>query len=1142
MNFVKALVCLLFMVFFHCDIMANRIWNEMQGLIHNKQEFRTFELVAGIPPSAIPVSIPQMPGRALYSIHLDRLQSVLKQAPEYLSFQLKDGYHQVMDLLLIRQEIFSEDAAVIRSDQVGIREPIDQTALYYRGIIKQFPGSFVAITLTENEIMGVLSTPERGNLVLGKIQTAALTENEPAHVLYYENELPAKSSFQCGSEGLPEISHSIDKLALAPDSLFDYRCKTIKVFLECDYRLYTDRNSQKNQVTTYVSGLFNVVKTLYYNEYITLEISEFLVWTTPDPFLHSDLQSILFHYSAYRKNDFNGNLAQLVTTYPPQQQGGIAWLGTLCQPFNGQAGPHSFAYIYNSYSALPTYSWSVEVMTHEMGHNLGSPHTHACQWGPNRNMALDNCQNPEGNLCSPGPAPNGGGTIMSYCHLTGYGINFTKGFGEEPGNLIRNNVENRSCLSYRIVPSILESSPAPYFEGDTVLLKARPQKSLYTYDWYHYDYLLPTPKDSNFKVNYSGIFKLAVSDRCTEFSNPDTIEISDFLVNLGCPVIPGMRDSVMAQLTMNADQGVQSDSLIVSDSLYKKIPVWARDVLVELQMQIEPQGNSWTRDVISAYQSPANIGISNSRYAPNAVEPASFKGIKTYKRILGKFNPKGSWYFTTNDNKFDNGIDAKVKFSIVISWRSKDSVAPCELPICDGESRLFDAKIKNAKYQWSTGDSSKTIQINKAGPLSITVTRGNQTAYHQINLFDYNTHYQQEFTICSGDSLSVGPHVYVKSGVYLDTLQSFNACDSIIQTRLNVLENKQSNQSISICYADSFRSVSYVQDTLLAFHYQAANGCDSTEWIQLNVNPELNIDFVSTPECPETGGRIDAVAGGGSGSTYQYHWNQGATESGIKGLASGIYTLEISDSIGCKLIQSVELKNLDSLIIRPLVFDVSCFGKEDGKIFLDFSSGKLPITINWAQGGDQKQLTELKAGKYTVFARDDNGCLASTEIEVRTPELLFVLLDVSGSTGSDGSAKTNVSGGTPPYTYFWSTGEKNSEIRDLAPGDYWVYVYDKNGCESRIDFTIPVIISTSNDAKESFIQLVPNPVKNNLTIQIQGIQSQSDKINWLLYDIHSNLISQGNGLNVVTENLISGSYVLHIQIKDQLFRKLVLKI
>ena len=78
-----------------------------------------------------------------------------------------------------------------------------------------------------------------------------------------------------------------------------------------------------------------------------------------------------------------------------------------------------------------------------MGHNLGSPHTQSCSWVGG---ALDNCYTTEGG-CAPGPAPTNGGTIMSYCHLTSYGINFNNGFGTQPGNLIRSKVNGATCLT-----------------------------------------------------------------------------------------------------------------------------------------------------------------------------------------------------------------------------------------------------------------------------------------------------------------------------------------------------------------------------------------------------------------------------------------------------------------------------------------------------------------------------------------------------------------------------------------------------------------------------------------------------------------------------------------------------------------------
>ena len=36
---------------------------------------------------------------------------------------------------------------------------------------------------------------------------------------------------------------------------------------------------------------------------------------------------------------------------------------------------------------------------------------------------------------------------MSYCHLRGVGVNFSLGFGVQPGNVIRNTIAQASCLT-----------------------------------------------------------------------------------------------------------------------------------------------------------------------------------------------------------------------------------------------------------------------------------------------------------------------------------------------------------------------------------------------------------------------------------------------------------------------------------------------------------------------------------------------------------------------------------------------------------------------------------------------------------------------------------------------------------------------
>src|SRR5690606_31001667 len=65
-------------------------------------------------------------------------------------------------------------------------------------------------------------------------------------------------------------------------------------------------------------------------------------------------------------------------------------------------------------------------------------------WNGN-NTAIDGCYTTEGGCSNPG-IPSGGGTIMSYCHLTSAGINFSLGFGTQPGNVMRNRVSASGCL------------------------------------------------------------------------------------------------------------------------------------------------------------------------------------------------------------------------------------------------------------------------------------------------------------------------------------------------------------------------------------------------------------------------------------------------------------------------------------------------------------------------------------------------------------------------------------------------------------------------------------------------------------------------------------------------------------------------
>ena len=113
----------------------------------------------------------------------------------------------------------------------------------------------------------------------------------------------------------------------------------------------------------------------------------------------------------------------------------------------------------------PSVVWDIQAFTHEIGHNFNSGHTHCYQNIGGNAAAVDNCYNGQcgstgcfcGTQALPGPAGQGTGTIMSYCHLLGGGnVSLTLGLGH-PYGVAPERVPNRMRAH---VVSVAGSNPA----------------------------------------------------------------------------------------------------------------------------------------------------------------------------------------------------------------------------------------------------------------------------------------------------------------------------------------------------------------------------------------------------------------------------------------------------------------------------------------------------------------------------------------------------------------------------------------------------------------------------------------------------------------------------------------------------------
>ncbi|KQT23374.1 zinc metalloprotease [Chryseobacterium sp. Leaf405] len=365
------------------------------------------------------------------NVDAKQLKKIATEKPEYLEVSFPfDG--KMITMELYKNQIFTNDFKVTTNKSEVVNY---NPGAYYQGIVKGDNQSIVAFSFFDNDIVGVASTPELGNIIVGKVK------NSSDFVSYSDSKLTGINPFVCGVDELTD-NHK-QKFSYNPDDkkntakVLTQNC--VRIYYEVCYTPYVNNGSNTTTTVNWLTAIHNNIATLYNNDDVKIALNEIYVWTTADPYTGTP-NANLASFRANRQT-FNGDLAHLVNQPSTTS---VAYINSLCT-----TNRHAYSGASQTYNNVPVYSWTIMAMTHEMGHSLGSPHTHACAWNGN-NTAIDGCGPAAGadeGCTGPIPSTTVKGTIMSYCHLiSGVGINFTNGFGPQPAALIRNTVESKPCL------------------------------------------------------------------------------------------------------------------------------------------------------------------------------------------------------------------------------------------------------------------------------------------------------------------------------------------------------------------------------------------------------------------------------------------------------------------------------------------------------------------------------------------------------------------------------------------------------------------------------------------------------------------------------------------------------------------------
>tara|TARA_A100000171_G_scaffold2280_1_gene2176 strand:- start:8147 stop:10399 length:2253 start_codon:yes stop_codon:yes gene_type:complete len=339
-----------------------------------------------------------------------------------------------LDLELDRVEVLTRDAQVVLGTAQGMLDMPELDVVVLRGIIAGDADSIAYIAMSpygtngfirkDGEMVSISTGPyAQGKELAEALRTAKMDDvvnplagNAPPSACGYED-----GNAQLAPFGLPmaDIEPKDEQSTRGIDGT---SCRVASIAIETDWE-YNQRlfDGNSTAAASYIMTLVGAISEIYERDFNTrLAISYLRVWEDDsDPYVdpvpancnidippNDLLYQVRDHWNASMQH-VDRTVTHLLTGRQDMCYGGIAYVGVLC--FN-EYGYGVSGYLDGSfpYPLVDFHygNWDVIVMSHELGHNFGTGHTHDSGW---YNPTIDDCGN--GDCTAPF-----GGTIMSYCH------------------------------------------------------------------------------------------------------------------------------------------------------------------------------------------------------------------------------------------------------------------------------------------------------------------------------------------------------------------------------------------------------------------------------------------------------------------------------------------------------------------------------------------------------------------------------------------------------------------------------------------------------------------------------------------------------------------------------------------------------
>ncbi len=316
-----------------------------------------------------------------------------------------------------------------------------------------------------------------------------------------------------------------------------------------------------------------------------------------------------------------------------------------------------------------------------------------------------------------------------------------------------------------------------------------------------------------------------------------------------------------------------------------------------------------------------------------------------------------------------------------------------------------------------------------------------------------------------------------------------------------------------------------------------ANACSTDTTIAIgNIDgPVVAVSSYTNPTCNGlSNGTASASVTGGTGS-ISYQWSDGlGNSSNVNNLAAGVYTITVTDSLGCAGSANVTITQ-PPLITATLITSTAYCSTSTGSAQVNASGGTGSLSYEWNNGSTANSTGGLPPGVCNVTVTDSLGCvqifsgLVASTGAFTVDAGLNATIDAGTSIELEGSGPSDAVYNWSPIEFLSCTTCVTTVATPEATTVY-VLTVNQNGCVA----TDTVLIEVNEKCGDVFVPsgFTPNNDGTNDLLTVRG--NCIKELDFKVYDRWGELVFQTSDQNTgwdgtyKSKPAIAGVYVYYI--------------